>query len=371
MSITRQLILLMNGLLRVQSELDKGSKFTVYLPMVNEAQSANTIFTDIGSVPPVEDFLAYIFVVGEKTLFASLLKHLEPSTRDYSQFFSYFPDPASATKAIVNFVKQQSSDLNGALGSLHNLPLLVIVNENQASDLAQQKDLPDNAKNLFYMVIADKGYRGQAQQMQKLGFHGYLTRPFNWEEFWQILCAVMNPKEWDQTKQSAKQVTEQQDSDDGPKIVTKYWFEHNKEKNKIISEKLGFNIVGHLLLVEDNIVNQVLAEKMLLKLGYTVDVVDNGQKALDMLANASSPKSKVYQLVLMDIQMPIMDGYTATQKIRQMEGKVKDIPIIAMTAGARQEDKQQALDAGMNDFITKPVRMTELADMIKKYLTND
>ncbi len=105
---------------------------------------------------------------------------------------------------------------------------------------------------------------------------------------------------------------------------------------------------GHLLLVEDNEINQMVAQEILQAAGYTLDIAENGQQALDML------EKNEYALVLMDIQMPIMDGYTATQKIREQE-KYANLPIIAMSAHAMKGDKELSLSHGMNEHITKPI----------------
>ncbi len=105
---------------------------------------------------------------------------------------------------------------------------------------------------------------------------------------------------------------------------------------------------GHLLLVEDNQINQIIAEELLQSVGYTVEVANNGQEALDMLEKAS------YDLVLMDIQMPVMDGLTATQNIRA-NPKFDKLPVIAMSAHAMIGDKEKSLKHGMDDHITKPI----------------
>ncbi len=106
--------------------------------------------------------------------------------------------------------------------------------------------------------------------------------------------------------------------------------------------------VGHLLLVEDNEINQLIAEELLRSVGYTVETANNGQEAITML------NAKSYDLVLMDIQMPVMDGLTASKTIREDE-KFKDIPIIAMSAHAMAGDKEISIAHGMNDHITKPI----------------
>jgi signal transduction histidine kinase/CheY-like chemotaxis protein len=121
---------------------------------------------------------------------------------------------------------------------------------------------------------------------------------------------------------------------------------------------------GRLLLVEDNFVNQRVAVYMLTKLGYRVDVAPHGREAIDLLGKFD------YALVLMDCQMPEMDGFEATRSIRDRNSTVRDhdVPVIAMTANAFPEDRARALACGMNDFLAKPVDRSALAAMLAKWL---
>ena len=121
-----------------------------------------------------------------------------------------------------------------------------------------------------------------------------------------------------------------------------------------------------ILLAEDNDLNAEIAVELLQEEGCTVDRAKDGVECVDMLEKAANG---TYQLIFMDIQMPVMNGYDATKKIRRMDDPQKaDIPIIAMTANAFSEDKQAALDAGMNDHIAKPINMNVLVPTIQKYL---
>ena len=121
-----------------------------------------------------------------------------------------------------------------------------------------------------------------------------------------------------------------------------------------------------ILLTEDNDLNAEIATELLQEEGCTVDRAKDGVECVDLLEKAANG---TYQLILMDIQMPVMNGYDAAKKIRRMEDPQKaDIPIIAMTANAFSEDKQAALDAGMNDHVAKPINMNILVPTIRKYL---
>ena len=130
-------------------------------------------------------------------------------------------------------------------------------------------------------------------------------------------------------------------------------------------DSLEDSVLTHrrLLLVEDNVVNQKIAIRLLAKMGVNADVANDGQQAFDILKNES------YDLVLMDCQMPIMDGFEATRAIRDYEinAQKKSTPIIAMTANAMLGDKERCLDAGMNDYLSKPVRKEKLAAVLEHW----
>ncbi|MCM1569440.1 MAG: ATP-binding protein [Roseburia sp.] len=123
---------------------------------------------------------------------------------------------------------------------------------------------------------------------------------------------------------------------------------------------------GHILLVEDNELNQEIAATILEDAGFRVEIASNGQMAVDML-KTSAPG--YYMLVLMDVQMPVMNGYEATQKIRELDNKeLASIPILAMTANAFEEDRQNALRCGMNGHIAKPIDVEKLFRILRKVL---
>ena len=125
---------------------------------------------------------------------------------------------------------------------------------------------------------------------------------------------------------------------------------------------------GRILLAEDVEMNQEIAAAILGDAGFSVEIAENGQVAVDMLEKS---EPGYYQLVLMDIQMPVMNGYEAAKKIRKFANrKLASIPIIAMTANAFEEDKQEALKCGMNGHIAKPIDVDNLFDTLGRILRN-
>jgi PAS domain S-box-containing protein len=155
-----------------------------------------------------------------------------------------------------------------------------------------------------------------------------------------------------------------------------FWFTAKFSKRRIEKNDTSTEVKGseekvelkpsinkYILIAEDNEVNQQIAMHEVKKLGYQVDIAQNGQEVLAALS------LKQYELILMDCHMPIMDGYQATNEIRRIEGINQDIPIIAMTANAMQGDREKCLEAGMNDYISKPIDDKELQSMLARWLS--
>ena len=141
------------------------------------------------------------------------------------------------------------------------------------------------------------------------------------------------------------------------------------EYNVLIPEEKGSFKNKRLLLVEDNELNLEIAFEILKEYGFRVDTAENGKEAVDKLS-ASKPGD--YGLVLMDIQMPVMDGYEATKRIRALENPaLASIPIIAMTANAFDEDRKATAQCGMNGFISKPINMEEVISALQEVFGAD
>ena len=117
-----------------------------------------------------------------------------------------------------------------------------------------------------------------------------------------------------------------------------------------------------VLLVDDNLVNRTIGAKQLSALGYTVEIADGARQGLDIISKGSS------DLVLMDCEMPEMDGYQAVAEIRRREGSARHTVVIALTAHATADDRARCLDAGMDDYLSKPVKLQALAEMLDTWV---
>ncbi|NNG00683.1 MAG: response regulator [Desulfobacteraceae bacterium] len=201
------------------------------------------------------------------------------------------------------------------------------------------KQNPDLCGTILVHMSA-VGVRGNAKHLEKIGFSAYLTKPIKQSQLYDCLVMV--------TDRKTETAPKAPDS-----IVTKHTISENRKRDV------------RILLVEDNIVNQKVAESFVNKFGYNTDIANNGREALKALAEHT------YNLVLMDCQMPEMDGYDATGEIRNPTSNVlnHNVPVIAMTAHAMKGDREKCMKAGMDDYLTKPVDPKALSDMLKKWLS--
>lgn len=195
------------------------------------------------------------------------------------------------------------------------------------------------------VLLTSMGQRGDSEEARRVGIDAYLTKPARQSELYEAIATVMGMP----VQIAAKE--------EEPEFVTRHFL---REKRAISS--------APLLVAEDNPVNQKVAVRMLENLGYRVDVAPDGLEALEALSRVS------YAAVLMDVQMPEMDGYEATAEIRRREGEsaldgdARRTPIIAMTANAMQGDRENALAAGMDDYVSKPVKSEELDEVVKRWV---
>ncbi len=200
------------------------------------------------------------------------------------------------------------------------------------------KSDPQISKTILVMMTS-MGERGDVRELERIGFAAYLIKPVK-----------MAP-----LRACLKRVSVRSDSAEkmgSHEIVTRHSLSED-ERQRV-----------RILLAEDNEINQKVALKILSKMGYRADLVKNGREAVAAL------KKTDYDLVLMDCQMPELDGYGATRQIRDIKTGVKNpnVPVIALTAHAMKGDKEKCLEAGMNDYLSKPVKPKELSQMLVKRL---
>jgi len=187
------------------------------------------------------------------------------------------------------------------------------------------------------IMLTSVGQRGDASRVHDIGFSAYLTKPIKQSHLYDCLVSVVS-REIDQELPAKP-------------IITKHSIAEEKKRS------------ARILLAEDNLINQKVAIRIIESMGFRIEAANNGQEALEML------EKEPYDLVLMDVQMPVMDGFKATQAIRTSETINNAIPIIAMTAHAMKGDRERCLDAGMDDYVPKPINQGELRKAIDRQLT--
>ena len=324
LAISKQLVGLMGGEIGLVSSEGEGSEFwfTVRLgKQPDKAYAENLPYADLKSV--------HVLVVDDNATNRDLLMALFAA---WGVRAEEAPDGPSALQALyrardagdpfrVAILDMQMPDMDGA-------------------ELARLIRADETLSDTLLVMMSSLGQRGDAKKMEQIGFSAYLTKPARQSELFGCLTAMLSCSAQPGPPQS---------------IVTRH-----------VVRELRRGAV-RILLVEDNVTNQQVAVSILKKLGLRADAVANGQEAIRSL------ESLPYDLVLMDVQMPEMDGYEATREIRNPESYVLNhqIPVIAMTANAMKGDREKCHEAGMNDYLSKPVSPHELAAMLDRWLPRD
>ncbi len=198
--------------------------------------------------------------------------------------------------------------------------------------IRENADLDDT----ILVMLTSHGARGDAARLERIGFSAYLTKPVKQSLLYDCLVTALGKKPVSSTEPKGH-------------IVTRHSIADAKRRNI------------RILLAEDNVTNQKVALKILEKLGFRADLALNGLEALNAV------KKGAYDAVLMDCQMPAMDGYTASRKIRRLKSESRHVPIIAMTANVMQGDREKCLEAGMDDYIAKPVDPLEVQEKLQAW----
>jgi two-component system, sensor histidine kinase and response regulator len=322
LSICRKIAGLMGGHVWAESQLGKGSTFHFTARLQKAPQQLIKSFNKVSLAGK------RVLIVDDNTTNLGLLKHILQA-------------------AQLEVVAIQKSDtvhsvLQKAINDRHLFDLIILDIQMPAPDgyaLARliRQELPETATIplLAYTSTTEKN----AQLCKDAGFDAFLTKPTRREILFKTIEKLLATEE----PVTADPVIKEE-------FITQY----------SVREEIKQSV--RILLAEDNPVNQKLAVLILTKAGYKVEVVDNGRKAVETF----SERSKDFDLILMDIQMPEMDGLAATKELRAKGFNA--VPIIAMTANAMKGDREICLEAGMNDYITKPVKREIIFEIIERWL---
>jgi CheY-like chemotaxis protein/nitrogen-specific signal transduction histidine kinase len=311
LAIVKQLVNLMDGSITVKSERNKGTSFVldIYLQKSSKMERFSDPLTNDNSRN------AEVFIVSTSELAHSILK-------------KHCSSLGWLTRSFNTIAEVQESPL----ANNDNAKIMLVENKAQLSDeqIRQIKETKTSFPHLIVVHAGNPDFNRQVLNDDTL-LDVVIDKPITPSELYDNLVPY-----------------------------TQMAGETNHKKESLMSTQLAN---AHILLVEDNDINQMVATSMLENAGAVVSVANNGQECLDML----SANEHTYQLILMDMQMPVMDGITATQEIRKLD-KYAHLPIVALTANAMEEEVEACTNAGMQDHVAKPIDKSVLIQTVYKYL---
>ena len=222
----------------------------------------------------------------------------------------------------------------------------------EGADLAKKLHMHSRFKNIKLIMMTDFSSLGDARKYAGIGFSAYFPKPATTSDLFKALAVLSDNGE---TLSSADP------------LVTSHYLKDIDSVTDLNQTEIRWPENSHILLVEDNHVNQIVAKGTLESLGLTIDITNDGLDALDTLQKSDDKK---YTCILMDCLMPNMDGYTTTREIRNGMGgeQYKTIPIIAMTANAMKGDKEKCMESGMDDYLSKPIVNEDLIEKLRAFL---
>ena len=324
LAITKQLVEMMGGEIGVESDFGKGSTFWFSLRLEKQPDPASpTPFQDV-------DLSEYtVLVVDDNNTNRIIMK------KSVENFGCNAVEVVGGKEAlsVLRSEKEKSNPFDLVLLDMQ-MP------EMDGEDtLCQIKSDPDISDTMV-VILTSMGYRGDAARLQDLGCAGYLVKPVKMRQLYDALQTLFIEK-------STGKLIEKKS------ILTQH----------TLSEQMRQKV--RILLVEDNPVNQKLGLAILQKAGYPVELARNGAEAVQAF------KFRRYNLIFMDVQMPEMDGLEATRLIRKYEGMDSHTPVVAMTAHAMKGDKERCLEAGMDDYLSKPLEAKAVLDKIEAWAAFD
>ena len=322
LAICRELTELMGGQVGVESEPGKGSTFWFTMTLAKRPPAS------LPPLPPQADLRGIrVLVVDDNATNRMILAHevsiwgMEPQVAPGgpAALEMLLAAEARGEPYAIAIVDKQMPDMDG-------IELARLVSDDRRIGSTR------------LVMLTSSGQRGDGRAAREAGIAGYLTKPVRQSDLRDVISTVLGLRDESPPRQ----------------LVTHYTVQEAERRAR-----------PRLLVVEDNAVNQRVAVRLLERLGYSADVTGNGLEAVAALARIS------YAAVLMDCHMPEMDGYQAAAEIRRMEGGTRHTPIIAMTAGAMQNDRTRCLAAGMDDYIAKPVRPEDLGAALRRWISQE
>ena len=327
LAITKHLVEMMGGRIWLESEVGKGTRihFTAWFD-ISAAPSRRPI-----AVEPVDVKGLPVLVVDDNATNRRILQQILTN-------WQMKPTIAESGKAGLKVLERASNRGEAFVLMLLDAVMPEMDGFAVAEEVRKHKEVPAP----IVMMLTSAGRRGDAARCRELGLAAYLTKPISQSDLFDTIMTVLVKK--DQDKDSARLITR-----------------HSMREAQVPSYAPKREGKFRILVAEDNVVNQKLVIRMLEKAGHTPVVAANGREAVDKF------KAEHFDLILMDVQMPEMDGYEATGVIREKEKeKGGHIPIIALTAHAMKGDREKCIAAGMDDYLSKPIRAQELFEAIKK-----
>ncbi len=317
LAIVKQLCKMMNGQVNVSSSKERGSEFSFQVTLDRSDKVVNF-------EPPKLDN-SKVLIVEKNTSTAKVLSKLFEVWGATTTFIADFSN--------TNFERYLTSDLTHIFYQPSNFSGDNMNFVNHLESYAGYNGCP-----VFLLHRSDHVI--ESSVLTNLGYAGDVTKPITSSK---LKSLILNLKDNLVSEPAARLANRLQ-------ILTK-------------------NASFRLLLVEDNLVNQVVAQGILEEFGFLIDTAENGRSAIERLQAVAN--NAQYDLIFMDCQMPELDGYETTKRIRagQVEGLRKDIPIIAMTANAMKGDREKCLDAGMDDYMSKPIEPEIILEKLNHWLT--
>jgi len=329
LAISKELVWLMGGKIGVQSKEGEGSSFYFVLPMPLDQQAA----------PAVE----------EEAVSLSGLRVLACTENPVQRRIMHEQLSAWGMRCSAAASSEQGlADLRAARAANDAYQIALCGYQapgRHAEETARTIKADPAIKDTVLVLLTSLGQRGDARRMAEAGFAAYLSRPIRQSELKEALAKLWGAY-------SAGQDIA---------LVTRHTLAEARESLEPGDILDSEYVHAKILVAEDNSVNQQVAQEILESLGCRVDVAADGIEAVERACRDS------YDLVFMDCQMPRMDGFAATAEIRRQQGGAGRTPIVAMTAGATQTDRDRCLSAGMDDYISKPIDPESVLAMLKRW----